>query len=460
MKKKLVLWGTGSEDQELLLAIELIESSSLVKIHSFPKAIATESFYKDLMDKWRSGQAVDFPEGHKTIERPLTITEDILPEDIKVERTDLILRAKTEWQFVVLSAKLYEMYKSELEDLTEKVKGLTNFDNGTWEELKGFWAKIQQQGRDRNLFREHEKELRDNTNQLFDHLKSLRKILDKEFQAKSSEAKDIFLTKLADIQAQIDKGLGLSPIFNELKKIQQEYRDTKLTRDDRNKVWNKLDGAFKQVKEKKYGAGGGDRNTSALARVQRRYDGLLSAIKKMENSISRDKGDINYQGKIIGSTDGQLEAQIRQAKIKMIEERISSKQLKLDDMLKTKSELEKRIESLKKKEAKDAEKKQIEQAKAKIHQKISKEIEEKSAATSEDKTVQAAAAAISTTAIADTKSDDVKEESGESIVEAITETVGESIENVVDTVKAVVEVVSDKVEEVVEDLKESMTEEE
>jgi len=40
MKKKLVLWGVGKDQEKLLLAIELIEESSVVKIHSFPEAIA------------------------------------------------------------------------------------------------------------------------------------------------------------------------------------------------------------------------------------------------------------------------------------------------------------------------------------------------------------------------------------------------------------------------------------
>jgi len=101
------------------------------------------------MERWRSGSEIVFPEGHTTLERPLSITEDILPEEIKVDRTDLIIRAKTEWQFVILSSKLFSMYKSELEDITDKVKSLSGFESGVWEELKGFWTKVQQQSREK-----------------------------------------------------------------------------------------------------------------------------------------------------------------------------------------------------------------------------------------------------------------------------------------------------------------------
>ncbi|MBI5916581.1 MAG: SUMF1/EgtB/PvdO family nonheme iron enzyme [Bacteroidetes bacterium] len=78
--------------------------------------------------------------------------------------------------------------------------------------------------------------------------------------------------------------------------------------------------------------------------IKRRYDGLISAIEKMEQSIGRDKNDLDFQRHKIDTTDGQLEAQIRQAKIVMIEERLSSKEEKLAEMNVTKEGLEKRLD--------------------------------------------------------------------------------------------------------------------
>ena len=477
MKKKLVLWGANESDEKVLIAIELLESDDAVKVYSFNQEIATEQFYKDLMDKWRNGEEMAFPEGSIIYDRPLSLTESILPDELKVDRTDLINRAKTEWQFVVLSSKLYSMYKSELEDLSEKVKGLSNFESSVWEELKGFWSKVQTQSRDRNLFREHANQLREETNGLFDSLKEMRKKLDQEFKSKSAESREQFMDTLKNIQEKVDKGLGLSPIFQELKDIQNKFKDAPFTREDRRKVWDKLDGAFKTVKEKRFGSRDGDGSGSALQRIEKRYQGLLSAIQKMENSIKRDKSDIEYQDRIITQTDGQLEQQIRQAKIKMINERIQSKELKLIDMVETKTKLDSKIESLKKKQEKEKEQERIKEMKEQVKDRIAKDIQEKSKKLESDEKVQKAAASIQETkqteVVEEQKAteptvteeevvsteEENSEEGNDSLLGAIGTAIGESLEDVVDTVKAVAEVVGDKIEEKIEEITNSDEEE-
>jgi DNA repair exonuclease SbcCD ATPase subunit len=478
MKKKLVLWGANESDEKVLIAVELLESDDAVKVYSFNQDIATEQFYKDLMDKWRNDEEMSFPDGAITYNRPLSLTESILPDELKVDRTDLINRAKTEWQFVVLSSKLYSMYKSELEDLSEKVKGLSDFENSVWEELKGFWSKVQTQSRDRNLFREHANQLRDETNKLFESLKEMRKKLDQEFKSKSTESREHFMETLKDIQEKVDKGLGLSPLFQELKDIQKKFKDAPFTREDRRKVWDKLDNAFKTIKEKRFGSRDGDGSGSALQRVEKRYQGLMSAIKKMENSIKRDKSDIEYQDRIIGQTDGQLEQQIRQAKIKMINERIQSKELKLKDMIETKSKLDAKIESLKKKHEKEKEQEKIKEMKEQVKERIAKDIQEKSKELESDEKVQKAAATIQEIKEplkpekpkepvkpaepiepAQAKEETEKEENEESLLGAIGTALGESLEDIVDTVKAVAEVVGDKIEDKIEEVTNSDEEE-
>ena len=465
MKTKLVLWGANAQDERVLIALELLAKENKVKVMTFPESVATEEFSQKMMQEWRNGTPMEMPEDHTEEIRELTVTEGLLPDQLKVERGDLIQRAQTEWHFVVLSSKLNQAYQTELDEIKEKIDKLESFDKNTWDSLKGFWNKVQGQVRERNLFREHANSLRDNTNALFAQLKELRAKLDEDFQKKSKANVERFSDLLEGVEKKIGEGLSLQPIFDELKDLQRKFREADFTRDHRSKVWQRLDKAFKVVKERRFGAAGDDR--SPLERLKRRYDGLLAAIEKMERSIQRDRDDLDFQNRKIATTDGQLEAQIRQAKIKMIEERIRSKEEKLGEMQSTKSELEKRMESQAQKDAKREERQRLEDAKKAAQEKIKAEIKLKAEERVGDEKIEKAADALSATAepaaeaeaetpAAEAPASEEEPKKEESILQAVATTIGESLEDMTDTVKAVAEVVSDKIEDKVEDVKERM----
>lgn len=449
MKTKLVLWGTNANDERVLIAMELRPDLNQVGMWLFPEQIATDEFAKQLFDEWRESKEVPFPEGFTYTENELTMSEGLLPEDIKVERGDIVQRAQAEWHFIVLSSKLKEAYHAELEELKERVEKLESFDEGTWDTLKNFWEKVQNQVRERNLFRDHIENLRENTNALFDRLKELRKRMDDEFSKHSKETMQKFMTSLEEVEQKVKEGLRLQSAFDELKKIQREYRDAQMTRDHRSKVWDRLDGAFKAVKEKRFGSETTNQEDSPFMRIQRRYNGLVEAIQKMERSIQRDQEDLNFQHKKIASTDGQLEAQIRQAKIGMVEERIRSKQDKLNEMIHTRTDLEGRMEQIRQREAKQAEKERLEEAKEHAKEKIAEQIKHQQEVMEEmaDKLEKAAESIVG---------DEPKEEEtpAPEPEPSFLEKIQDAVEDAVDTAKAVAEVISDKVEDamdVVED---------
>ncbi len=487
MKNKIVIWAKDEKDQKQLLAIQLNEKENQIEIYKFPESIVTEDFYKQLMNQWKNDEEVPFVEGYETITRPLSMTEDLLPENLLVDRPDIITRAKAEWHFVVLSSKLYELYHSELADISEKVDRLEAYSAPIWEEMKGFWSKVQTQVREKNLFREHANELRNSTNALFDKLKSMRKDMDNKFREESKKHVASFSEAVDTIKEKIQSGKSLQPLFEELKKIQSSFSSTKFSKEDRSKVWNKIDSAFKELKEKKYGKAGAQGSNNALTRLENRYQGLLQAIGRMKNSIDRDLRDKNNQSNQAERAGGQLEAQLRQARIMMIDERITSKQAKMKDMLKTKEELERKIAKEKERAAKRKEqadlKAKTEEKKEEIKAKIANESQMN---VNEEESAKLAAAAaaikegkqqvkstkkevplITSTEVnvqdvaADKLKDEVSEDSSSSApqeeslsdkVEDVVEDVADIVEDVVDNIKAVASTAMDTLGSIVDKL--------
>lgn len=455
MKTRIVMWGSNAKDEKVLIAISLRAEDNVVDIFTFPFEVTTEEFYNLMLNEWREAHEVPFPEGFAHIVRPLTASDSILPEELKVDRTDIINRAQTEWHFVVLSNKLYLSFLNELKDIREKLSDASQYKNQLWEEMKETWEKVQKNIFDKTLMREHGQQLREMTNDIFTQLKDLRKNQDAESDKHSKEVADQFNARLDQIEEKIKSGLGLQPLFNDLKKMQSDFKDAQLSRGDRAKIWKRIDNAFKTVKERKFGDKG-TRDTSALDRLNRRLEGLLSAIDKMEKSIRRDDKDRLYQDDRIAHTEGQLEAQIRMAKLKMIDERVNSKNEKLAEMLKTKTELEDRINREKKfledQKKHVAMKEELKEAKENVKQKIADTIHAQTENADADALEKAAQA------IAEQKAKKAKGNKEENLLGAVTETIGDSLTDLGDTIGAVASVVGDKIGDAFKDLKEEAKE--
>ncbi len=470
------MWGNDAQDHKVLIAMELQPESNNVSFWTFPEATVTEEFSKQMLNQWRIGSGtVAFPEGFTQFDRELTVSESILPDGLRVERSDFVQRAQTEWHFIVLSSKLNQAYQSEIQDLRDKVEKLERYDNGLWDQLKAFWDKVQDQVRDRNLFREQADALRDAINEQFGRLKELRAALDQEYHKVSGSHLDVFMASLLEIEERIAKGIRLQGLFDELKELQRKFRDLPFTRDHRAQVWERLDAAFKNVKERRFGPANANSNHSNSAenasptdRMQRRMEGLMSAIDKMQYSIDRDKDDLNFQKRKIATTDGQLEAQIRQAKIMMIDERVRSKEEKLAEMVATKVDLEAKIASLTDRDAKriDREKAEAakeatkEAAKKAAQEKIAAEMQQAAEARKGDEKLEKAASMLAADPAAKIEkvieSQPTPAPAAPATAEVppltVAEKVEDAIEDATDTVKAIAMVVSNKVTEFVDSL--------
>lgn len=452
MKNRIVIWGEDEKENKVLITLELLDRANKVEIKVFSQDLATEEFYKLLMGDWKDGKDIEMPEGFSLIERSLSMTESLLPDELKTDKSDILTRAQAEWHFTVLSGKLYEMYKSELDEYKEKVDSLSEYSEDVWNEMKGFWDKVSGQVRERNMFRDHAATLKERTNNLFDKLKALRKEMKKEFDIKSSEIASKLNEELDEIEAKIQSGLALNPVFNELKDLQNKFFKASINRKDKDSIWSRVDSLFKIVKEKQFGDKGKQRKKEG-SRVQSRLDGLLKAIQRMQTSISYDKKDIEFQNSKISTTDGQLEQQIRQAKLVMIQERLNSKQSKLDDMLKTKTELLTAIEKEKQKEHQ----KSLELEKRKVQEEVKSKIAEEIKSNKEDlkdQTEKLEKAAEEIKLSKAKKSPSKKEEIKPSIVDNIIDSVSDIASDISETISDVIENVEETLDKIVSDIRE------
>lgn len=386
MKDRLVFWGKKNEDQKVLITIDLNEDEGTYKVQVIKGSNVTEEFDNLVRNEWRNNSGdVIFPEIETEFSDELSLTNDILPKEYEVDQDDILKMAQAEWNFYVLSKRLKNTYNDELEEYEEMAARLDDFSQDLWNKMKHFWSKVQKQIRERNLAIRHGNDLRRRTNAIFSSLKTLRAKSEKKFAEESAVLKSKFMNQLETIEKKVEDGKSLRHLFDQLKKIQKDFKKHRFTRPDHSAVWDKLDGLFKDIKARKYGKSGSGQDP--LVKTKRRMDGLSSAIDRMKSSIKRDQKDLKYQKNKIERADGQLEAQIRQAKLIMLEERINSKQAKLDDMLKTEKRLDQRAAKMKAK----AEREEAEQ---KVKNRIAQEIQEKQEKMDEDPKIQAAAAKI------------------------------------------------------------------
>lgn len=389
MKSKVIIWAKDKENKRVLLALSLDPESNNYDTYVFPEEIVSAEFEKLLNNEWKSNQDIYFPDGYTTFTRQLNATDSLLPDGYSSDQQDILVRIQAEWQFRVLSTKLSESYKSELDVIKDKMDANDSYDSSLWEDLKNTWDKIQKQIREKFLLPEHIDTLKQTTNDLFSSLKEKRKEVDKVFSEHSAKLKEEFLSALADIEEKLNKGLSFQPLFEEMKEIQSKFSGTKFTNSDRKNVWNKLDSLFKDLKAKRYGKKETEGNSSAKERLDRRYEGLLNAIRKMEQSIAYDEKELEFQHKKINLPTGQLEAQIREAKVKLTEERIASKKEKLVEILKTKSDLERKRERI---ESSERARKEKEEAMKEAEKKVAEEIAKAAESRAEEATALSMAA--------------------------------------------------------------------
>ena len=362
MRDRFVTWGT-LEDTRRLFTFELNADEAQIIRRVVPATASTEELLQTIMNAWNNRTTMPFPEGTSSERIPLQASGTIVPDGAEVEDKVRVASAEREWPFDIVSAQLRRQFRAEFEELHDVVGNLTAFDEGIFERLKGVWNKVQSELTNKVLRYEHTHDLRKLSDELFVKMKKLRRGKEKAVRSKSKELKKDFREILAGAQTRLEKKQNLRSLFNDLKKIQDAVSKASLSRDDRNSLRKSIDELFKATKSE-INATGEDAGilTEQRVRLEKRLNGLIGAIKRMKHSVHKDNQDIYYENRRIQQAGNQLAEQLGAAKMIMLRERAESKQVKLDDMLATEADLQKRLDKIKKREEKALSKRQEKKA--------------------------------------------------------------------------------------------------
>lgn len=342
MQSRFTAKGLTKDDKEVLLAYELKEDEFRVDLHIIPtKSLSIED--KEKLEKgWVDGEAFTFPEDAQFV-NPNLNSESILPEDIRSEETGKIRAKQNEWAYTLLTAKLWESYLHELDELKKKAAELIQYDRKLFDDAKSFWERVLEHRKERDISQDRLDKIKDEVNSVFEKLKTFRKTESAEFEAASAKLRDAIAAKLEDVKKRADAKANFKALVDELKAVQGESKRNRYTKGDDNLLKKAFDAAFHYVTEQ--------RNHFFSNKNATRVKGLTDVIERMEISLNRDKKDLEYMlKKAAGNSIKSLELQLVKVKTNMLNETIASKEEKLKDIRATLEKLLKQDQKLHKKE--------------------------------------------------------------------------------------------------------------
>ncbi len=153
-KNKFAIRALNSKDEPILVTMELNISTMDVDIHSFPIATKPDQEIEDFISKWNSGETVEFPKNTTSLKRNFT-DESLLPDEIKVDGiSGAIRQLQNEWSYLLLNAKLFEQFNTELDIIKQKAGEIKAFSHELFDETKEFWEKILEYKKEREINQE------------------------------------------------------------------------------------------------------------------------------------------------------------------------------------------------------------------------------------------------------------------------------------------------------------------
>ena len=378
MQQRIVMWGEIGTDNNALITIELKEAETKVYIYAFPKEMATKELQDQIFVEWKNGGDIVFPE--TTYQWIIDANQDnILPENVKVDRPELITQAQNKWSRKLMSAKVLQLLTEETELILQNIDSIQNYDQQIWDKAKKQWDKIADYQKKGEITWEQTSLLKEKINLVFDALKAVKRITSEHDVEQSRVLAKAFDAQISGLQSQLIYPDQWKKLLDDLKKIQDEIKEAPIRWNNKRSLYDKINLIYDDLK--KY------RATENINKSKSRITKLKQILAGVVESIEREKDNYNMQvEKMQHYTRGRMQLDEIKNRFNYILDRIKEKENKAADIKKTIAEVEKLLA----KETYRQEQQQKEKAKEATKQTNEQNVQEETVVTQEQAVVSEA----------------------------------------------------------------------
>jgi hypothetical protein len=333
MQQRIVMWGEIGTDNKALVTIQLLENDAKIIINAFPKDTVTKELQDKIFVEWKNGGEIEFPE--TTFQWTIDANQDnILPENVKVERPELITQIQHKWSRKIMSAKVMQLLTDETEHILQSIDSIQNYDQKLWDKAKQQWDKIADYQKKGEVTWEQTTFLKEKINLVFDALKAVKRITSEHDIEQSRILSKNFEATIEQLQNKLIYPDEWKHIFEELKKIQEELKEAPIRWNSKKNLYDKINSIYDDLK--KY------RATENINKSKSRIKQLNQILSGIYESINREKDNYEMQvEKMQHYTRGRVQLDEIKNRFNYILDRIKEKENKAENIKKTIAEVEK-----------------------------------------------------------------------------------------------------------------------
>jgi hypothetical protein len=333
MQQRIVMWGEIGTDNKALVTIQLLENDAKIIINAFPKDSVTKELQDKIFVEWKNGGEIEFPE--TTFQWTIDANQDnILPENVKVERPELITQTQHKWSRKIMSAKVMQLLTDETEHILQNIDSIQNYDQKLWDKAKQQWDKIADYQKKGEITWEQTTLLKEKINLVFDALKAVKRITSENDVEQSRILSKNFEATIEKLQNKLIYPDQWKHIFEELKKIQEELKEAPIRWNSKKNLYDKINSIYDDLK--KY------RATENINKSKSRIKQLNQILSGIYDSINREKDNYEIQvEKMQHYTRGRVQLDEIKNRFNYILDRIKEKENKAENIKKTIAEVEK-----------------------------------------------------------------------------------------------------------------------